>query len=270
MANRWCGGRAQLEVISDRRGAAVWKATGPSGTVEIKAGTGEGAAITLREAHVLKAMGEPGRDVVMDRRQGLAWMVTPWFEGPSTWDALRGVREGRGDESAALACVIQLCEAVTQLHAAGWVHGDLQPQHSIHTKDGVRLIDCSWAWRRGFEPSYVFRGGLPHLLSPELAASVEAGTRPVAPMPADDVYALAAGVWWAVTGAWPLDYDAADIPVSSISAAQLREVIATRRVPLCTTTVMPSLLQMMAAALLAPSERRPTAAQLGRAVGLGS
>ncbi|MBD0742950.1 hypothetical protein [Streptomyces sp. CBMA152] len=73
-----------------------------------------------------------------------------------------------------------LCETVGVLHQAGWVNADLQPHHAIHTPGGVvQLIDSSWAWSLHLSPSYAFRGGLVHLLPPQLAATVENGARPV-------------------------------------------------------------------------------------------
>ncbi|MFD4315883.1 hypothetical protein [Streptomyces sp. NPDC058548] len=66
---------------------------------------------------------------------------------------------------------IDLRLAVAYLHQRGWVHGDLQPDHAIHTKTGVQLIDCTWA------------------ASPDLAATL----------------------WYAATGTWPHDYRAAGI-----------------------------------------------------------
>ncbi len=168
----------------------------------MKIGAGpEGSAITSREAEALSAMGEAGALLAYGQGRRSAWMVTPWYEGPSTWEALADVRYGDGNLDAGLGRVVELCEAVAQLHQADWVHGDLQPGHAIHTDLGFALIDCSWAWHpERLFPSMLFRGGMPHLLAPELAASVEAGDRPVTPSRAAEVYTLAACLWWAISG----------------------------------------------------------------------
>ncbi|WP_024759221.1 protein kinase domain-containing protein, partial [Streptomyces exfoliatus] len=44
------------------------------------------------------------------------------------------------------ALLVQICEGLHQLHAAGWVHGDLKPGNVLLMKDGsVRLGDFSTA-----------------------------------------------------------------------------------------------------------------------------
>ncbi|MEV7937388.1 hypothetical protein AB0O82_14765 [Kitasatospora sp. NPDC088264] len=131
-------GPLELEEISNRRGSAVWKATGPRGVASIKLGTGEAAEVTAREASVLDQL--PGYTVTAGRFDDGVWFVTPWLVGPSTWQALRPLRKGEGGRDEALAAAVGLCRAVADLHAEGWVHGDLQPQHGIHGGDGtVRL-----------------------------------------------------------------------------------------------------------------------------------
>ncbi|MFB7088649.1 hypothetical protein [Streptomyces sp. NPDC056296] len=222
--------------------------------------------ITAREAAALQAMDRGGL-LAHGRSETAAWMVAPWYDGPSTWELLLDVRAGGGDLSLARRYVADVCAAVGKLHAAGWVHGDLQPGHAIHTGRGVALIDCSWAWHptRLF-PSTLFRGGMPHLLAPELAAAVEAGARPVTTSRAAEVYALAASLWWAVTGDWPLDYAAAGVDPAGLRAAQLREEVGSGRLPLRPASVWPTLQRVLATALCPEPSRRPSAACLAAAV----
>jgi hypothetical protein len=200
--------------------------------------------------------------------QDAAWLMTPWYDGPSTWRAMVDVREGAGVDDAARRMVVDVCEAVAELHASGWVHGDLQPHHTIHTHDqGVVFIDCSWAWRPGALPaSSLFRGGLPHCLAPELAAEVEAGVRPLVTTQAAEVYALAASLWWAITGEWPLDYDAAGVATSGMPPEQLRGAISSGRIPLLPPKAWPPVQEVLAAALHPDPDQRPRAAELAAAI----
>ncbi|GHF41188.1 hypothetical protein GCM10018790_18520 [Kitasatospora xanthocidica] len=256
-------GPVTLTGITDRRGSAVWKATGVRGSVAIKAGHGEGEEITARESAVLDQL--PGYTVIAGRYAGGVWYVTPWLAGPSTWDLFKPIRADGGDPAQALAGATALCRAVAELHSAAWVHGDLQPAHGVHTAQGAKLLDLSWAWSPTFPPSPIFQGGITHLVAPELAAAVESGERPVRTTTASDVYALAGTLWTCVTGRWPLDYDAAGIGPDAGPSAR-RAAIATGTIPLCSAPSWPTLLTPLRAVLRAPAQDRPTAAELGLAL----
>lgn len=257
-----CGIPVELKEISYRRGAAVWKATGPEGAVAVKAGVGEGAAVTQREAAVLEAIGWPDYLLSSGGDEGVAWLVTPWFAGPSTWQAFAPVRCDADGKEGALSASADLCRAVAALHSSGWIHSDLQPSHGIHTDDGVRLIDCSWSWREGTDPVAGFRGGITHLVAPELAASINAGIQPVPPSTAADVYALAGTLWTCVTGRWPLDYAVAGIEPGRLTPAEIRAHIAGRRIPLDTAAPWPAFQDVLRPVLLGRASDRPTAAEL--------
>ncbi|WBP89401.1 protein kinase family protein [Kitasatospora cathayae] len=254
-----CGPVALAE-ITDRRGSAVWKATGAAATVAIKAGYGEGAELTARESAVLDQL--PGYTVTSGRH----WYVTPWLTGPSTWDLFEPIRNGGGAYERALCGAVDLCQAVARLHASGWVHGDLQPAHCIHTDHGARLLDLSWAWSPDFPPSPVFQGGITHLVAPELAALVESGVRPVRTTVESDAYALAGTLWTCATGRWPLDYDAGGIGPDAGPSAR-RAAIATGMLPLRSDEPWPTFQAVLQPVLRAPAHSRPTAAELASALG---
>ncbi|MFK0193318.1 protein kinase [Kitasatospora sp. NPDC090308] len=255
-------GPVTLTEISDRRGSAVWKAGGPDGAASIKLGTGEAAEVTAREASVLDRL--PGYEVASGRiGDGGVWYVTPWEEGPSTWQQFRSVRARRdAARPEALASAVQVAQAVAELHGLGWIHGDLQPAHAIHTVGGVRLIDFAWARQLGETPWSVFRGTMVHLTAPELAAEIAAGNQPVLTTFMSDVYALAASLWTVVTGDWPLDYEAAGIDRKAAGPTALLEAIGERAVPLVGTEVWPELQQVLEDVLLAEAKDRPLATEL--------
>ncbi|MFE2723538.1 hypothetical protein [Kitasatospora sp. NPDC059327] len=252
-------GPLELKEISDRRGSAVWKAGGPRGVVSIKLGTGEAAEVTTREASVLDQL--PDCTVTVGRFDGGVWYVTPWLVGPSTWDVFRPVRKGEDGRDGALAAAVDLCQVVADLHEAGWVHGDLQPQHAIHTEQGVRLLDFAWSRQVGITPWSTFDGTMIHLTAPELAARIINGPQPVETTQTADVYALAGTLWTCVTGTWPQDYETAGIG-SDAPVEIKRKAIAHRAVPLSTALPWPSLQARLRYVLLADADDRPTAAEL--------
>lgn len=253
-------GPLELTEISNRRGSAVWKATGPQGVVSIKLGTGEAAEVTAREASVLDQL--PGYSVTAGRFDHGVWFVTPWLVGPSTWEVFRPVRKGDGGRDEALAAAIELCRAVADLHSEGWVHGDLQPQHGVHDEDGtVRLLDFAWSRRLDSTPWTTFDGTMIHLTAPELAARIITGPQPVDTTRPADVYALAGTLWTCVTGSWPLDYAAAGLSRGT-PVEELRKAIATRAVPLSSSTPWPALQARLRFVLLAEPDDRPSAAEL--------
>lgn len=253
-------GPVTLTGITERRGTAVWRAAGPLGGVAIKLGYGaDGAETTTREAATLDALHDC--TVVAGRTGSGVWYVTPWLDGPSTWELFRPVRDGSHDRATPLGGAVALCRSVADFHAAGWVHGDLQPAHGIHTASGVRLIDFAWSWREGTDPWRKFGGGITHLVAPELAAWITNGPQPVKPSPATDVYALAGALWTCATGRWPLDYEAVGISVKGSAPADLRQAI-TAGIPLTDARPWPRFQSVLADVLTARAADRPTAGEL--------
>ncbi|MFI2300203.1 hypothetical protein ACH5AL_15370 [Actinacidiphila glaucinigra] len=263
-ADATCGDGTDLEPVTDRRGCAVWKATGPLRCAALKYGAGpEGTVIVLRESAAVAGILGDSAVMAQGRSPGGAWMITAWHDGPSTRQLLAGVRDGTTDLAAARDAMVSVCEAVAALHSDGWVHGDIQPDHMVHTADGVRFLDCSWAWHPlSLGPSNLFRGGLPHLLAPELAWKVHRGHRPVVVTATDEVYTLAASLWWAVADEWPLSYAEAAVDPRALDAAGLRHAIATRGIPVRPATVWPAAQDVLAHVLAQPDYRRPSASDL--------
>ncbi|MFE9613194.1 lipopolysaccharide kinase InaA family protein [Streptomyces sp. NPDC006012] len=268
-AEALAGEPARWEQVTDRRGAAVWQVSGPRGLWALKVGTGEGAATVARETAVLQqthslvpGLSYGGR-AKGGRGTGSAWLITPWLEGASTWARFESVRQQHDeDRASALAAAVDVCQAVGALHAAGWVHGDLQPHHTVHTSGAVRFIDCTWASGPVLAPSHTFLGGLLHLMSPELMHRIEAGVRPVVTEPSDEVYALAAGLWWAATGTWHRNYATAGVDPARFTAAVLRRLLLRNRIPCGTIPHWPALERVLLPVLEAPAGARPSAEQL--------
>ncbi|MFG3101890.1 hypothetical protein ACGFZL_15430 [Streptomyces sp. NPDC048182] len=257
-----CGRPVVWEIVSSRRGSTVWRGTGPAASVALKAGRDEGALITSREITVAEHM--PGHSplIASGSTRTTSWLINPWHDGPSTWDVFHTVRTTHQGTEEARNAAVDLCHAVADLHRQGWVHGDLQPDHAIHTETGVQLIDCTWAASPCLTPSRTFQGGLPHLLAPGLAAEIEAGHRPVKVTPAAETYTLAAALWRAATGRWPFDYSAAANDEGPITGPRARQLIAAGQLPPTLAPQWPALLSILRTAMAAPPETCPSAHDL--------
>ncbi|WP_180985991.1 hypothetical protein [Streptomyces sp. CB02959] len=198
----------------------------------------------------------------------IAWQITPWALGPTTWEAFRLLREGdQQGRGQARTAAIETCQAVGRLHTAGWMHGTLDPHHVVHTTDPgrVRLLSCTWATRAGKRTSAGYDGGLVHLLSPELACAIERSRgNGVLFNRGHEVYTLAAGLWWAATSTWPLVYQDVGFDPSAKSRSHARRIIAGGKVPRADPTAhsWPEFLAPLAAAMTLAPSRRPTAHQL--------
>jgi hypothetical protein len=101
------------------------------------------------------------------------WNFQPWHEGPDLYQRWEPCRRPAPDSSTApdtsvaLSCV----EALAELHAKGWAHGDVQPAHFIIGPERTHLIDLALA-RGGHVPEgydFPFRGCLVHYEAPEIA-----------------------------------------------------------------------------------------------------
>jgi len=136
----------------------------------------------------LPAGGDQPPGIVMERRAG-----APFDE------ALRDA-----DEAAVAAAVSRALRALTALHAAGFVHGDLHPGNLLVDARGhVSLLDLGLCQPPGDAPAA--GAGLPAFAAPERLAGKGVDPR-------DDLFSLAATAWTTLTGRPPYDDYPAILP----------------------------------------------------------
>ncbi len=138
-------------------------------------------------------------DFGRDERTGAPFLVEDFVDGP---DAASWVRDAPSD-AARVERLVTILSSVAQtlcfLHDAGFVHGDLKPDHvRIHGGERPTLLDLGAAvrWsRRSTDAARAFTRGY---AAPELLAGS-------APSPRTDLYALGALVHAVVVGAPPTE-----------------------------------------------------------------
>jgi serine/threonine protein kinase len=121
------------------------------------------------------------------------------LEGESARQRLR--REYTLGQRVSLWAVRQTAEALTALHRAGFVHGDVKPDNIRLVDPGTAvLIDLGFAHRPGENASLLEQGyvlGTANYLAPELCVNAEdAGTQA-------DVYSLGVTLFELLTGELP-------------------------------------------------------------------
>ncbi|MFE3196802.1 hypothetical protein [Embleya sp. NPDC059237] len=194
--------------VVDSSRAPLWRIAGGQAILAVKIGIGRAVDREAAALSALHAVGLVPQRPHYGRHDAGTWLALPWYQGATTeqhWAPLRT----RGPERAimrlrALERAVELARAVADLHAEGWVHGDLHPAHCVHTPTGARLLDYARAHGpRGtiahdLLTAHPYTPGHVDCTAPEAAATIT--RRQPAPTRAADVYSLAASLRLCWTG----------------------------------------------------------------------
>lgn len=146
------------------------------------------------------------------QEHGTMFVVTEYLGGGSLDDVLRSTTVMSVDDVARLGRDVDT--ALSELHAAGLVHGDLTPGKLLFDGEGmVRISDVTLAGLARPYRHYTSRDDVRYF-SPEQA-------RGEAITPASDVYALALMMYEAATGATPFEGLTADATLRARMAGTL-------------------------------------------------
>nr|MCU0923918.1 serine/threonine protein kinase [Burkholderiaceae bacterium] len=132
---------------------------------------------------------------------GTAYMAMPFYEGQTLKQTVRAMTE-RPDEAWLLQLLGPLTEALMVIHAARWYHRDIAPDNVVMLAGTGRplLLDFGAARRVIGESTQA----LTAILKPGYAPIEQYAEVPGMKQGAwTDVYALAAVVYWAITGKTP-------------------------------------------------------------------
>lgn len=194
----------------------VYQAAGPDGPVAFKI-TRPGCPpateqLLLREAAILNALQGAVAPALYQtgRHDGRLFVAMEWCRGVPVTTAAQEFRDRRDPDSArelASICTAVL-NAFATLHAAGVVHGDVHPMNVLIDAAGAaRVIDFGFARMPGVEPIPGFsRGGVAFFLEPEYAQPSRAGLPPPPATPLGEQYAVAALLYFLLTGAYCVEF----------------------------------------------------------------
>ncbi|MFC8710335.1 MULTISPECIES: hypothetical protein [unclassified Streptomyces] len=196
--------------LSGRKGANTWRAGDWTVKTAVPGARGhlghETAAYGLLQRQGLHpgahhGEGEDGR-----------WLAVPWIDGQPLWQVFAPARTGHASDAqradmrqAARAALA----ALQQLHERGWLHGDMQTENVILTRGGgIEFIDLDSAHHPDLPLDHPYRGGLVHVIAPELARQLlSTGEDQHVPLTASaELFALGASLYWAWTGHRITDY----------------------------------------------------------------
>ncbi|MEV6808918.1 protein kinase [Streptomyces sp. NPDC051129] len=214
-----------IQVLSDRRGSRAWKLQGPNRAVALKANNPDGdnardkaAEMAQEDDNLLRltAAGALHADyrVSAGTWDGGRWLAVNWIDGAPLWRALAPARGPEGDRASVRPSLAGIARTWTEhlalMHAAGWVHADVQPTNTLVTSGGhAAVIDYALACGPDDAHRRVpHRGALTHTTAPELATQIldtPADTHIQAQPPAD-IWSLGASLFWCWTGHRPVPY----------------------------------------------------------------
>ncbi|MFF6965841.1 protein kinase [Streptomyces anthocyanicus] len=255
-------------LVLNRRGSMVWEVEGPRGHRAVKAGypieaTAEWPAqpwtalAPAREGAVLYRLGLS--DFAYGEWEDGTWNFQPWHEGPDLYRLWEPCRRPDSSVAPHISVALGCVEALAELHARGWAHGDVQPAHFIIGPERTHLIDLALA-RGGHVPEgydFPYRGCLVHYEAPEISRSV-LDTGEAEPTPEADVYALGASLLISTTGWRAMEY-----PDDAPRSVQREAVAEGRRRPVKAPGELGELIDAMLSH--APGDR-PTIYEVGKAL----
>ncbi len=211
-----------LESLGQGPGAAAYRALKPGDGREVvvrQSTDGVLAPGHLRlEVEILSGLRHPNIVRLIDsgESEGLPYCVLAHEEGvaldalPAAWRAAMGQR-------TLLELLGPLCDALTEVHGAGYLHGDLSPRNILLRRDGRPLL-LDFGAAEPFTPDPELPSApmsTPGFVAPERGEAGRQG-------PWTDLYALAAVAHWLITGLPPADGPDGGGPLSRAAAGDRR------------------------------------------------
>ena len=204
-----------VQALEDTELYQVKTSEGPNAALKIlRSNVGAGVARMFgREAAILaKLEGGVGPALLRDGTDdGRRYLLIEWCSGVECSTAAAELR--RSGAAEARRGLITLCTAIldayTQLHAKNVIHSDIHPRNVlVDGTDRVKIIDFGVARIAGTDNEFrrAHRAGVAFFYEPEYAVAAAARKEPPYSSALGEQYALAALIYFLVTGSYYLDF----------------------------------------------------------------
>ncbi len=196
----------QLETeISNRRGAKMLKLLAGDEHFGLKVATDIQTSVA-REAVVSRELGGfTQRYFDSGTYKGVSWLLLRWVTGQSVYRRVKELRDDLGADAKPelLRLFARMASKVADLHALGYLHGDLQPNHFRTVDNTIHLLDFALTHR--MDERFNYPGALVHFSAPECQQQL-LGSSTVRYDAQAELYSLASVVFFLYTGHLSADY----------------------------------------------------------------
>lgn len=203
-----------LETVQDTRGVLVQKIAIGSDLYALKIyfkNVEEGMTFRessiLNEIRILKTIDNHFNYYFdSEDNEDSIWILTHWIDGLNANEFLRKITNPAEHYSA----IKKIVQRISQLHDLGYLHGDLQPKHiKITNHHTVELLDFGLS-RKVKDSDQVYKGGLVHFNSPEVAKAMLEEKENIAYGLPSEIYTLGSVLFFCLTGYTSSDYGSND------------------------------------------------------------
>lgn len=233
------------EVVADRRGSLVLKATLNRKPVVLKTHSLEGTPESIYKARLLVNEGETLSQighltnnlyVAHGEHNGKHWLLTRDLSGGEIACIARKIRESDNSFTERFEQLMELLIKVSAfyktLYAGGYMHGDIQPRHiyleNESSRTNVTVIDWGLATQVSRQ-NLLYKGGFVYFVAPEIAVSMMEGGR-VNYTAAAEVYALGATLFSLFTGYVAVNFGVLEKVLQSLSLSDKLTAVTKNRI----------------------------------------
>ena len=204
-----------VQALEDTELFQVKTSEGPIAALKIlRPNAGAGVARMFnREAAILATLaGSVGPALLRDDTDGgRRYLLIEWCSGVECATAAAELRRSGGAEArrGLMTLCVAILDAYAQLHTKNVIHSDIHPRNVlVDGTDRVKIIDFGLARVAGMDHEFrrAHRGGVAFFYEPEYATAAMARREPPYSSALGEQYALAALIYFLVTGSYYLDF----------------------------------------------------------------